>query len=162
MTDTDARTYHLAQFNLARLKQPFDHPSIQGFRDYLDVIHDLADRSPGFVWRMKADGQTDSITLRPLGDDGIINFTVWESKDALAAFVYAGDHGNALRRRREWFHPASEINVVYWWIPAGTIPTLRDALAKLEMLRERGPTPEAFSFREFFPAPTANAAPPKA
>jgi hypothetical protein len=54
---------------------------------------------------------------------------------------------------------------VLWWVPAGTIPTLEEAKARLAQLRRIGPSPEAFTFREPFdppwtaqPEPTAPAA----
>jgi hypothetical protein len=40
-----------------------------------------------------------------------------------------------------------------WWIPAGHRPTIAEAIAKLEMLRSKGPTAEAFTFRKAFPPP---------
>jgi hypothetical protein len=46
-----------------------------------------------------------------------------------------------------------------WWVPAGTVPTVPDAEQRLLHLREHGPTPFAFTFREPFPAPDADTAP---
>jgi hypothetical protein len=42
---------------------------------------------------------------------------------------------------------------VLWWIPAGAIPTLDEARRRLDLLAERGPTPEAFTFQQRFPPP---------
>ena len=42
---------------------------------------------------------------------------------------------------------------VLWWVPAGHIPTLEEAKAKLAYLGEHGPSPEAFTFRDAFPSP---------
>lgn len=151
-------SYHFAQFNLARLKKPFEHPDTAGFRDRIDPLHALADQAPGFVWRLIADGEADAVTLRPFGEDGIINFTVWESREAMEAFVYHGPHAEALRRRREWFVPATEPNVVMWWIPAGHVPTLEEAIERLELLRRIGPSPRAFTYRERFGPQDATAA----
>jgi heme-degrading monooxygenase HmoA len=148
--------YHLAQFNVAWLKKPLDHPDSADFKNWIDPIHALADQAPGFVWRLVAEGENSATSMRPVGEDGIINFTVWESREAMAAFVYRKDHADALRRRRDWFRPAEEANVVMWWIPAGHIPTLEEALERLEMLRRDGPSPRAFTYREFHdPEPAA-------
>jgi hypothetical protein len=46
-----------------------------------------------------------------------------------------------------------------WWIPAGTLPTVADAEQRLLHLREHGPSPYAFTFRDPFAAPEAAAAP---
>ena len=45
-----AAPYHLAQFNVATMRYPLDHPAMQGFVEELDRINRLADLSPGFVW----------------------------------------------------------------------------------------------------------------
>jgi heme-degrading monooxygenase HmoA len=142
--------YHFAQFNVAWLRQPLDHPEIADFKNAIDPIHALADRSPGFVWRLVAEGDDSATSMRPLGEDGIINFTVWESREAMADFAYRNEHAAALKRRRDWFHPPKEANVVMWWIPAGQIPTLDMALEKLDYLRQHGPSPLAFTYREKF------------
>jgi hypothetical protein len=41
---------------------------------------------------------------------------------------------------------------VLWWIPAGHIPTLTEATARLGLLRVQGPSYEAFNFRRLFAA----------
>ena len=47
----------------------------------------------------------------------------------------------------------AEARAVLWWIPAGTEPTLEDAAQRLAHLQAGGSTPEAFTFRDAFPAP---------
>jgi Domain of unknown function (DUF3291) len=39
------------------------------------------------------------------------------------------------------------------WQPAGTLPPVEEALARLDRLTTLGPTPEAFTFKERFPPP---------
>lgn len=142
--------HHFAQFNVAWLRKPLDHPDTADFTNAIDPLHDLADTAPGFVWRLIADGHDDATVLRPLGEDGIINCTVWESREAMAAWVYRHEHGTALKRRRDWFQPPVEPNVVMWWVPAGHTPTLDEALDRLQYLRTHGATPLAFTFRDKF------------
>ena len=53
--------------------------------------------------------------------------TVWESIEALAAFAYRNvTHRAVMRRRKEWFDRDAG-HLALWWVPAGTIPTLRRA-----------------------------------
>jgi hypothetical protein len=40
--------------------------------------------------------------------------------------------------------------MVLWWVPAGHIPTVAEAIERLELLRRDGPTPAAFTFRSPF------------
>jgi hypothetical protein len=148
--------YHLAQYNLARLVAPLDDPRIADFVADLHRVNELGDRTPGFVWRHQAeDGTSTSVRVR--GDPLIlVNFTVWESAEALFEFTYRSDHADVYRRRREWFEPPSEAHLVLWWIPAGHIPGVPEGDERLDHLRAHGPTPHAFTFKQRFDAPIVN------
>jgi len=148
--------YHLAQLNIAALKAPLDSPELKDFVDNLDRINALAEGSEGFVWRLKGDGN-NATSLRPLGEDVIVNMSVWRDVEALKDYVYRPGHVEIMRRRREWFTRMAQAYMVLWWVPAGHVPTLEEAAARLNLLRQRGPTSEAFTFGEAFAAPDANA-----
>ena len=47
--------FHLAQANIGRTRAPLDDPIMEGFRTQLDPINALADRTPGFVWRLQGE-----------------------------------------------------------------------------------------------------------
>ena len=147
--------YQLAQLNVASLKAPLDSPELKDFVDNLDRINALAESSPGFVWRLKGEGN-DATSLRPLGDNVIVNMSVWRDVESLKDYVYGTAHVQIMRRRREWFTRPKEAPFVLWWVPAGHEPTLEEAVAKLEHLRRQGPTPEGFTFGEAFGAPDAS------
>ena len=145
--------YHLAEVNVAVLRQPLDAPETADFVAALEPINRLADSSPGFVWRLQT-AEGDSTSIRVFDDDRIIvNLTVWESLETLWAFTYASRHLDVLRRRREWFRRIAEAHLALWWVPAGQVPTVDQAVERLEALRRNGPSPEAFTLREPFPAP---------
>ena len=61
-------------------------------------------------------------------------------------------------RRREWFETMERPYLALWWLPAGHRPDLAEAMAKLDLLAERGPSPEAFTFETSFPPPDRLAA----
>lgn len=146
-------TYHLAQYNIARLLAPLDDARLTDFMAALDLLNRLADGAPGFVWRHQTeDGNSTAIRVR--GDPMIlINFSVWESIEALFEYTYRTDHANIYRRRREFFeHPAAAY-LVLWWVQAGHIPTVEEAEERLDYLREHGPTPYAFGFKSRFEPP---------
>ncbi|MGV9661640.1 DUF3291 domain-containing protein [Nocardia niigatensis] len=147
---------HLAQLNIGRMVAPEGDPRVAEFFTALDEINAVADSSPGFVWRM-VDGESNNATsLRPYDDPHmLVNMSVWESRNALFDYVYRSGHLEFVRRRREWFVPLREVFTVLWWVPAGTLPTLADAMARLDHLRENGPTPYAFTFRQGFEPETA-------
>jgi len=147
--------WQLAQLNIADLKAPLDSPELKDFVDNLGRINELAEGSPGFAWRLKGDGN-DATSLRPLGDNVLVNMSVWRDVDALKHYVYQTAHAQIMRRRREWFQRMAEAYMVLWWVPAGHQPTVAEAIARLKLLRERGPTAEAFTFGEAFTAPDAS------
>ena len=141
---------HLAVFNIARLRAPMDDPLIDDFRNNLDPINALAEQSPGFVWRLQ-DESGNATNITPYGDPLVItNMAVWTSIDALAEFTYRSGHVDFLRRRRDFFEPPTEAILVLWWIPEDTVPTMDEAMARLDHLRTHGPTPHAFTFRHRF------------
>ena len=152
--------FHLAQINIGRLRAPVDDPKIADFVANLDRINALADASPGFVWRLVGEGG-NATDIQPDADDPLMamNMSVWESPQALGAFVYRSDHIAIMRRRAEWFEKI-ELYMALWWVPVGHRPSVAEGWGKVQTLRRLGPTAEAFTFRTTFPAPDANQAPP--
>jgi hypothetical protein len=144
--------YHLAQLNIARLRAPLDSPELADFVRLLPEINELAERSPGYVWRLQ-DESGDATAIRPFEPDVIVNLTVWETVEALRDYTYRSGHLEPLRRRRDWFVVSGTPHLVLWWIPAGTLPTLGEASDRLADLARHGPTPAAFTLRAPFPAP---------
>jgi hypothetical protein len=141
---------HLAQLNVGRLRAPLESPMIDVFRNNLDHVNALAEASPGYVWRLQ-DEDGNATGIKVFDDDlEIINLTVWESIDALADFAYRSGHVEFLRRRRDFFEAPTQPILCLWWIPEGTIPTVEEAIARLEHLRTHGPTATAFTFRTRF------------
>jgi hypothetical protein len=141
---------HLALFNIATLRAPMDDPIIDDFRNNLDPINALAERSPGFVWRLQ-DESGNATNITPYPDPMVItNMAVWASIDDVADFTYRSGHLEVLRRRREFFEHDDQPYLVLWWIPEGHVPTMEEAMARLDHLREHGPTPRAFTFRHRF------------
>ena len=149
--------WHLAQVNVARPLAPMDSPQLAEFVGQLDRINALADAAPGFVWRMT--GETgNAIDVRGEDPTLLVNMSVWVSPEALFEFVYKSAHVGVMARRREWFERIAVFQVL-WWIPAGHTPTVAEAMARLEVLRERGPSAEAFTFKQRYPSPDQPAAP---
>ena len=145
--------WHLAQVNIGRLVAPEGDPRVQPFFDALDRVNALAEESPGFVWRLTGEGN-NATDLRPTPDPLLaVNMSVWTDADALFAFVYRSAHTPVMARRRDYFERFDGAFQAMWWIPAGEIPTVADAFARLWMLDRYGPTPYAFTFKTRFPAP---------
>jgi len=149
--------YVLAQVNIARLLAPLDSPLIAGFVAALDPVNARADAAPGFLWRLQTE-DGDATAISGFESEGttdlVINLSVWETVEDLAAYVF-GDSGHraVLRRRREWFEKMTEAYAALWWVPRGHAPTVAEAEERVACLREHGPTPRAFTLRRHFPAP---------
>jgi len=144
--------FQLAQLNIAKMKYPIDSPELADFVDNLDNINALADDSAGFIWRLQTD-EGDATGIDFFGDDTLVNMSIWKDVESLHSYVYRSAHNKIMSRRKEWFHRADQAYTVLWWIGAGTIPSLEEAKAKLELLISQGPTVEAFSIKHAFPAP---------
>ncbi len=144
--------YQLAQLNIATLLEPLDSPRLADFVANLDRINELAEQSPGFVWRLKDDAG-DATAIRPFGDNIVVNMSVWENIESLHSYAFRSAHVEILRRKREWFENMSEAYAALWWIPRDHRPTIEEAAERLASLRAYGSTANAFTFRKSFPAP---------
>jgi Domain of unknown function (DUF3291) len=144
-------TLHLAQVNIARMKAPLESTIMGGFVARLGEINALADRSPGFVWRLQT-SEGNATYLRPYDDDRILfNLSVWESIEHLREYVYRSAHVEVLRKRQEWFTTFDGAYLALWWVPPGHHPSVDEAKKRLAHLAEHGATPFAFNFKATFP-----------
>jgi hypothetical protein len=149
MTGTDS---HLAQVNVGRARGEVTDPVMAEFVARLSDINALAERSPGFVWRLQTE-DGDATAVRPYADARImINLSVWAGLEQLRAYVYRTAHAAVMKRRREWFERFDRVYVALWWVPAGHHPSVDEAVARLNHLEQHGPTAFAFSFAEPFRA----------
>lgn len=146
--------YHLAQLNIARMLAPIESPQLSDFVANLDRINALAEAADGFVWRLQ-DEAGSATSFRPFGDEMLVNLTLWNNIESLHNYVYRSGHVEIMKRRKEWFEMMREFYMVLWWIPAGNIPTMDEAEKKLAQLRQRGPSSDAFTFKQPFAAPGA-------
>ena len=142
--------FHLAQVNIARMLGPIDSPIMAEFVANLDPINTLAEKSDGYIWRLK-DDSNNATSIKVYDDDFIIvNMSVWQSIDHLFSYVYHSDHVQFFRKRKEWFEKMPQQYMALWYIPVGYYPTVEDAINRLNYLREHGETPYAFTFKKRF------------
>jgi len=81
-------SYHIAQINIGRIKEPLDDAQMAGFVNRLADLNALADRSPGFVWRLQTEAG-NATYFRPYEDDRILlNMSVWKTIEELKQYVY--------------------------------------------------------------------------
>lgn len=143
--------FHLAQINVARMKEPLESPVMAGFVARLEEINALADRAEGFVWRLQTP-EGDATYIRAFEDDRIIvNLSVWKSVETLKNYVYRTAHAELLRDRKNWFEHFAGAQLAMWWVPAGHVPGVDEATRRLAHLDEHGPSQFAFTFKTVHP-----------
>jgi hypothetical protein len=139
--------HHIAELNIGRIRYPIDDPRMAEFTNNLALVNDIADRSAGFIWRF-VDDSGNATNTRPYDDPRIIvNFSVWESVAALERFVWQTVHKYFYGRRADWFEPFDGPSFVLWWVPAGHRPSVAEAMARLEHLKQLGPSDHAFNWQ---------------
>jgi hypothetical protein len=143
--------WHIAQLNIGMMTgKNIDDPVMKGFVAQLDAINALAEQSSGFVWRLKSD-EGNATSYNPYKDERIIiNFSVWQNVEALKNFVYKSAQTAVMKNRKKWFESFGQAYYVVWNIPEGYIPSLDEAVERLSVLQQKGPTDYAFDFKNIF------------
>ena len=137
---------HLAEVNIGRFRYPTTDPRMAEFMDNLDRINALAERSPGFVWRLV--GDNNNATDLRIGDDNAVNMSVWESPEALEHYVFKTVHVQFYKKRAAWFELMEKPHIVFWWVEEGHQPDLQEALDRLEHYQKHGASEHAFGWAE--------------
>jgi Domain of unknown function (DUF3291) len=137
---------HLAQLNVGRFLHSTDDPRMAGFMDNLDRVNAIAERSEGFVWRLK-DESNNATGIRPFADPTMaVNLSIWESAGALEQFVWNTVHSRFYNAKTSWFAKMTTPHFVMWSIPAGHVPSLAEAAQRLEYLTQHGDSDFAFGW----------------
>jgi hypothetical protein len=138
--------YHLAQINVGQARHSMDDARMHGFTSKIAAINAVADRTEGFVWRLQSDsGNALDIIVT---DDPLfnINMSVWENLDAFETFVWKTAHAKVYAGKAAWFEHSQLAVTALWWVPIGHIPTPSEGLARLQALRDNGPSETAFGW----------------
>ena len=137
---------NVAQLNVGRFRHPTGDARMRAFMDNLDRVNAIAERSEGFVWRLK-DESNNATAIRPPDDPTMaVNLSVWESVEALERFVWATVHKHFYNRKGEWFERSDDAHFVMWSVEEGHIPSLDEAMSKLDHLRRHGDSDFAFGW----------------
>ena len=139
---------HLAQLNIGKFKYPTSDMRMAGFMNNLDRINALADRAEGFIWRLKSDGSNNATDLRVSEDEYAVNLSVWTDAKSLENYVFKTAHAQIYRRKAEWFDLMEKPHMVFWNVAVSHIPSLTEAMNKLQDLQINGPSERAFGWAE--------------
>lgn len=142
--------HHLAELNFGTLKHDWDDARVAEFTNNLYRVNLLAEKSPGFVWRM-TDEEMEAEQLDAHGSfDGnprtASTLSVWENVESFEHFVWNTIHKRFYAKRAEWFEPEASSNFVMWWVPVGHRPGIAEAMERFNHLREHGDSDQAFGW----------------
>jgi hypothetical protein len=148
---------HLAQVNVSRLLAPLSSEQLAGFVAASGPIEVAGAGARGFVWRTHVEvppGAGNRPFDWDVGDSAglVVNLSVWESLEALEAFVHSSPHREVLHKRHSWFLRHPEASSALWWVPVGRHQRLVEAEQRLRHLRMFGPTSYAFTAAHPFPS----------
>ncbi len=142
---------YIAHMNFGYLLYPWGDPELSDFEDNSDLVNAIADRSRGFVWRLKDDdfelpeNDLESLFGRP--DVTAATLSVWENFEYFEHFVHMTVHSKFLNRRSEWFESIEPPVYVIWPVDPGHIPSLAEGKKKLMHLADHGPGEQAYDFK---------------
>lgn len=90
---------HLAELNIGRFRYPTTDPRMADFMNNLDRVNAIAERSDGFIWRLR-DDSGNATNFRPFSDpDVAVNLSVWRDAESLEHYVWNTVHKQFYRRR---------------------------------------------------------------
>ena len=139
---------HLAELNIAKFKYPTSDVRMADFMNNLDRINALAERSEGFIWRLKSDGSNNATDLRVRDDEYAVNMSVWTDAKALEDYVFKTAHVQIYRRKAEWMELMDKPHMVFWHVPEGHIPSLTEAMDRLQDYENNGASDHAFGWAQ--------------
>src|SRR5262245_15372255 len=126
--------YHLAQANIARMRGSPADAVMTGLIQRIDEMNKLAEKSPGFVWRLNgAEATFDALRVfetyfEPFEPEKLFyNMSVWKSVDDLKHYVFRTAHAEMFRGKPQWMDHFDRAHLALWWVPAGHVPTIPES-----------------------------------
>ncbi|MCA8899781.1 MAG: DUF3291 domain-containing protein [Hyphomonas sp.] len=159
--------YRLIHFNCARPVGAFsfENEFVRVFISILPRIFRDADEFEGLHWHDHGIRRPDGVWLplmfpydypHELGSPDISTMAGWNSIEDLTAFSHSGGtHPPGMRRLADQIDRSDGPGFVMWWAPRGQRFTMEDGWQKLQLLRQNGPSPEAFSLDQPVAKPAA-------
>ncbi len=153
----------LAFMTVGMLHEPVGHPRVQGFVDRIPAAYEAADKSVGFVERSERHRETLEHSWGPVRVPKCFacvedvnrmpsTLSIWEDLESVAAYAYNGVHGEAMKKRREWFQAHNLPTHVAWWVEEGHRIDWTQACDRLDHLHDHGASAFAFNFARPFDA----------
>jgi len=150
----------LYQYNEAAMREPYESPLWDKWRQLLPVVHLQAETTEGYVGRYRGEDDVLGYIAPRWPDEPLTmgNLSAWTTPRALKAFTLGpGTHGSLMRHRARWFEPwpYNRPSMVMWWAEADYDPNTRVITPRFDLdvamlmqaqLGEHGPSHEVFSW----------------
>ena len=136
----------LAELNIGLAFDDLDTPTMADFMKALDKVNRIADRSPGFVWRLQDEAGNATGVKYSENPREIVNLSVWKTSADLEHYVWNTVHRQFMKRLAKWSVPLDQPYFVLWWVPVGVLPALAEALDRPARLRTDGPSAHTFGW----------------
>jgi hypothetical protein len=138
--------YHLAQINVGQARHHMDDARMSGFTSRIEAINQLAERSPGFVWRLQSESG-NALDILVTDDPRFqINISVWENLASLENYVWKTAHAKVYAGKAAWFEHQQVAITAFWWVPKGHEPSPHEGLERLQALRDNGSSEISFGW----------------
>ncbi|NKB65817.1 MAG: DUF3291 domain-containing protein [Candidatus Latescibacteria bacterium] len=143
----------IAFYTFGILRQPYGHQQVQGFFDRVEAAWAQAEQAEGFIDRDRGEWG-DRLSPRFYDEDkhagAPATLSLWTDLESVSAFAYRAAHGEAFRKRRDWFVKPEWPTYVAWWVDDDHTPTREEACQRQEYLHDHGPSAHAFNFKQPF------------
>ena len=142
----------LFQYNVALMREPFDHPIWDDFKSRLEELHLLADDNPSFLWRYQGEKDEHGY-IHPYRDNELLmgNLSAWSDYSSLFDYTFTAGHLDIMKSKRKWFIPLPQPwSVLFYGEPSdlerSSEDLLEEAKQRLVYLADNGESPFAFGF----------------
>ncbi len=84
---TQTNGHHLGELNIGIALDDLNTPTMASFMDALEKVNSIADRSPGFVWRLQEEASNATGAKHSDNQSEIVNLSVWQTSADLEHYV---------------------------------------------------------------------------
>lgn len=146
----------IAFYTFGILREPMGHAQVQGFFDRMESTFAQVEHAAGFVDRDRGSSWGPHVSPRFYDEKqhagAPATLSLWTDLESVCAVAYRDNHGEAFKKRRDWFLKPEWPTYVAWWVEDDHIPTRAEACQRHEYLHDHGPSPYAFTFKQPFDA----------
>ena len=155
----------IAFYTFGILREPFGNEQVQPFFDWVPSVFEAAENTDGFIDRPRIDEKDWGRPVSPHFYDvqkypgapadnpdarAPVTLSLWADLESVYAFAYRGAHGEALRKRKEWFVKPDWPTYAARWVGDDHVPTYEEAIERQKHIHHNGPTRYAFDLKTPF------------